>query len=269
MLDHHTDHAFLAKALSLPLETEIKDHFDLVDVHAIHAARLFLKQKIAKQLKQHFLDVIDRCAKSDPLSLSHGAMADRSLKNLSLSYIGCLKETDTTDLVSRHYETAKNMTDEIAAFKILSEINPDTKQTAVNDFYFKWQHDKLVLDKWFAVQAGSSLSNTLNIVKSLTGHPDFSIKNPNKVRALIYMFAMQNHVNFHQKDGDGYRFIADQIIILDKINHQVAARLSSCFNQMKKYDDTRKAFMKKELERILCVPTLSKNVYEIVSRALE
>ncbi|CCK80499.1 aminopeptidase N [Desulfobacula toluolica] len=269
LLNQHTDHAFLAKALSLPMETEIKNHFDLVDVHAIHRGRLFLKQQIAKQLKQHFMDLIDYCSKSDPLSLSHGAMADRSLKNLSLSYLGCLKETDTTQLVLRHYATAKNMTDEIAAFKILSEIHPDIKQTAVKNFYSKWQHDKLVLDKWFAVQAGSSLPNTLNIVKSLIKHPDFSIKNPNKVRSLIYMFAMQNHINFHQKNGDGYRFIADQIIALDKINHQIAARLSSCFNQMKRYDNARKIIIKKELERILCVPTLSKNVYEIVSRALE
>ncbi|NOX32591.1 MAG: aminopeptidase N, partial [Deltaproteobacteria bacterium] len=87
--------------------------------------------------------------------------------------------------------------------------------------------------------------------------------------SLIYMFAMQNHVNFHREDGKGYEFIADQVILLDKLNHQVAARLSSCFNQWKKYDDKRKSLMKKELERILSIKTLSKNVYEIVSRALE
>jgi aminopeptidase N len=268
LLDTDTDPAFLAKALSLPLETEIKNHFDPIDVPAIHRARVFLKQAIAGQLKHHFLEVVNRCAASDPLSLSHNAMADRSLKNLSLSFLGCLKETDTTDLVLSHYETAENMTDEIAAFKILCEIDPSTKQTAVKRFYAKWQSDKLVLDKWFAVQAGSTLSDTLSVVKSLIHHPNFSIKNPNKVRSLVYVFALQNHINFHQMDGDGYRFIADQIIALDTINHQVAARLSSCFNHMKKYDDIRKSLMKNELERILSVPTLSKNVYEIVSRAL-
>lgn len=269
LLDQKTDHAFLAKALSIPLETEIKDHFNPVDVSAIHTARLFLKKEIAVQLKHHFLDMVDQCAKSDPLSISREAMADRSLKNLSLSFLGSLKQKDTTKLVIDHYASAKNMTDEIAAFKILTEIDPDTKQTAVETFYSKWKHDKLVLDKWFAVQAGSSLLDTLKIITSLVDHPDFSIKNPNKVRALIYMFAMQNPVNFHQKDGAGYRFVADQIIVLDTINHNVAARLSSCFNLWKKYDEPRKALMKKELERIISIQSLSKNVYEIVSRALE
>lgn len=269
LLDRSTDHSFLAKTLSLPLETEIKNHFNPVNVTAIHTARSFLKQEIARQLKGQFLSLIDLCSNSDLLSISHKAMADRSLKNLSLSYLGSLKETDMTDLIFDHYHAAKNMTDEIAALKILSEINPETRQKAIDTFYSKWKHDKLVLDKWFAIQAGSVLPDTLNIVKSLIKHEDFSMQNPNKVRSLIYMFAMQNHVNFHQIKGDGYRFISDQIILLDTINHQVAARLSSCFNQWKKYDDTRKRLIKKELERILSVQTLSKNVYEIISRAIE
>ena len=190
------------------------------------------------------------------------------MKNLCLSYLGSLKTPATDRLIWDHYESAQNMTDELAAFKLLAEIDPDTKQKAVEKFYTRWQHDKLVLDKWFAVQAGSSLSNTLKNVKNLISHADFSIKNPNKVRSLIYMFALQNPVNFHQKNGDGYWFIADQIILLDTINHQVAARLSSCFNPWKKYDDERKPLMKKALEQILSAQTLSKNVYEIVSRAL-
>ncbi len=269
LIDQNKDRAFIAKALSLPAETEIKNHFDLVDVTAIHKARTFLKQELARQLNHQFLDLIELCSVSDPLSISHEAMADRSLKNLCLSYIGCLKEKNTTALILDHYESAENMTDELAGFKILSEIDPDAKQKAVEKFYLKWNHDQLVLDKWFAVQAGSTLPNTLESVKALTGHPDFSMKNPNKVRSLIYMFAMQNPINFHQKNGGGYRFIADQIILLDEINHQIAARLSSCFNLWKKYDNQRKSLMQKELERILSIQTLSKNVYEIVSRALE
>jgi aminopeptidase N len=268
LMDQTQDHAFLAKALSLPRETEIKNHFDLVDVDAIHKARLFLKQSIAEQIKHQFMGIIDLCSKSDPLNLSHKAMADRGLKNLCLSYLGSLKTPATARLIWDHYESAQNMTDELAAFKLLAEIDPDTKQKAVEKFYTRWQHDKLVLDKWFAVQAGSSLSNTLKNVKALTSHADFSIKNPNKVRSLIYMFALQNPVNFHQENGEGYWFIADQIILLDTINHQVAARLASCFNPWKKYDDERKPLMKKALEQILSAQTLSKNVYEIVSRAL-
>jgi len=268
LLDHKRDRAFLSSALSLPLETEIKDHFEIVDVDAIHNARLFLKQEIAGQLRNSFWDITELCSKSDALSLSHEAMADRSLKNLALSYLGCLKKEDTTNLVLKHFESAKNMTDELSGFTILADINPEIKSLAVEKFYSKWKKDRLVLDKWFAVQAGSTLDDTLEVVKLLLKHSDFSIKNPNKVRALIYMFAMNNQINFHQNSGAGYKFIADQIIVLDSINPQLAARLASCFNHWKKYDDQRKPLMKEEVERIASVKGLSKNVYEIVSNAL-
>jgi aminopeptidase N len=267
--DNRMDRSFISRMLSLPSEFEIKEHFDPVDVDAIHGARLFLEREIAKQVRAYFLTVIDLCSKSDPFSISHGAMADRSLKNLSLSYLGSLKEKETVNLIYDHFVSAKNMTDELAAFKILADIDPDTKVKAVRQFYSKWKHDKLVLDKWFMVQAGSDLPDTLERVKELIGHADFSMKNPNKVRALVHMFAMQNHAGFHGMDGAGYSFIADQIISLDRINHQVAARLASCFNHWKKYDGARKSLMKKELERIANIKSLSKNVYEIVSRALE
>ncbi|MDA8134487.1 MAG: aminopeptidase N [Desulfobacteraceae bacterium] len=269
LADESLDRFFISKMLSLPSEIEIKEHFDPVDVDAVHGARLFLEREIAKQLRHHFLEAMDLCSKADPFSISHGAMADRSLKNLSLSYLGSLKEQETTRLVRDHFASAKNMTDEIAAFKILADIDPDTKANAVEQFYAKWQHDKLVLDKWFMVQAGSSLPDTLDRVKALVDHPDFSMKNPNKVRALVHLFAMQNHIRFHGMDGAGYRFISDQIIGLDQINHQIAARLASCFNHWKKYDGVRKNLMKKELERIMNIKSLSKNVYEIVSRASE
>ncbi len=269
LTNKNTDRAFLAKVLALPSETEIKDHFECIDVEAIHIARHFLKSNIAEQLKKNFVTTVDTCSKSDPLEICHDAMAERSLKNLSLSYLGSLKEMETTELIWQHFESAQNMTDELAAFQILSDIDINTKKKVVEAFYSKWKHDNLVLDKWFMVQAGSTLNDTAKQVSSLMEHPDFSIKNPNKVRALIYMFAMQNPVNFHQKNGWGYSFIADQILLLDTINHQVAARLSSCFNHWKKYDDNRKVLMKKELERIISVQALSKNVYEIVSRALD
>ncbi|MCP4672762.1 MAG: aminopeptidase N, partial [Desulfobacula sp.] len=190
-------------------------------------------------------------------SQSHGAMADRSLKNLALSYLGCLEEKDTTDLVLEHFESAGNMTDELAGFKILADINTDLKARAVEKFYLKWRKDTLVLDKWFAVQAGSALHDTFKSVILLATHSDFSIKNPNKVRSLIHMFAMGNQINFHRNDGAGYKFIAKKIIELDSINPQIAARLSSCFNHWKKYDDQRKSLMKTELEHILSVKKLS------------
>ncbi|MDA3789928.1 MAG: aminopeptidase N [Desulfobacula sp.] len=269
LIDPDIDRAFLAKALLLPQETEIKDHYDPIDVTTIHQARMFLKKELALQLKPEFLDIIQKCSSSDTLSLSFKAISDRSLKNLALSYVGSLMETETTAMVFHRFETAENMTDEFAAFRILSQIDPDAKQAGTQAFYKKWHHNKLVLDKWFAVQAGSCLDDTLDNIQALTSHLDFSITNPNKVRSLIYTFAMVNPINFHRADGKGYAFIADQILQLDKINPQIAARLASCFNHWKKYDEKRQGLMRNSLETIMADPALSKNVYEIVSRALE
>jgi len=269
LTDPDIDRAFLAKALLLPQETEIKDHYDIIDVNAIHQARIFLKKELARKLTSEFYDIMKKCSIYNPLGLSHKAISDRSLKNLALSYIGSLQEKETTSLVFKQFETAENMTDEFAALRILSNIDPDISQAGIQAFYKKWSHDKLVLDKWFAVQAASYLDDTLERVQSLTGHGDFSMTNPNKVRSLIYMFAIQNPINFHRKDGKGYEFIADQILDLDKINPQISARLASCFNQWKKYDTGRQGLMEKALKTIIGEKGLSKNTYEIVSRALE
>lgn len=268
LTNEHLDRSFLSKALLLPSEMQIKDRFETADVDTIHEARSLLKKIIAKQLENDLVLVMERCSTSDPLGLSRDAMADRSLKNLSLSYLGCLDDERMQDLVWQRFESAKNMTDELACFKVLANMDINLKSKACDRFYDKWQKDALVLDKWFAIQAASVLPDTLTQVEQLLAHPDFSIKNPNRARSLIYVFAMNNPVHFHNKKGGGYSLIADQIIALDRINPMVAARLVSCFNHWKKYDPERQSLMKEALERIGSVKTLSKNVYEIVTAAV-
>jgi aminopeptidase N len=263
------DRAFLSKALTLPQETEIKDHFKIIDVEAIHQARTFLKQTLAEKLTPEFKTVYEICRSANPDDISEAAMADRSLKNLCLSYLGSLANQDVQDLVENQFESAGNMTDELAAFKILSHINPDIRDKACHAFYDKWQARTLVIDKWFSVQAQSSLEDTLDQVKKLTAHNDFTMTNPNKVRALIFAFALNNPMNFHRADGQGYEFTAERILALDKINQQTAARLCTCFNLWKRYDENRQAMMKKQLETMAGQKELSRNLYEIVSRALE
>jgi aminopeptidase N len=263
------DRAFLSKALTLPQETEIKDHFKIIDVEAIHQARTFLKQTLAEKLTSEFKTVYEICRSANPDDISEAAMADRSLKNLCLSYLGSLANQDVQDLVENQFESAGNMTDELAAFKILSHINPDIRDKACHAFYDKWQARTLVIDKWFSVQAQSSLEDTLDQVKKLTAHNDFTMTNPNKVRALIFAFALNNPMNFHRADGQGYEFTAERILALDKINQQTAARLCTCFNLWKRYDENRQAMMKKQLETMAGQKELSRNLYEIVSRALE
>ncbi len=267
--DSQKDRAFLAKALTLPLETEIKDHYEVIDVTAIHRARHFLKQELAGRLRSEFLDLFDRCSHSDPQKISHTAMADRSLKNLCLSYLGSTGDQESKALVLNQFRTAQNMTDEFGALRLLTRLDQKTRDRACNTFYEKWKNQALVLDKWFAVQAVSPLSDTLDQVAALTEHRDFTMANPNKVRSLIYTFALHNPIHFHRPDGRGYEFIADRILALDKINHQVAARLASCFNLWKRYDEHQRVLMKTALDSILARPDLSKNLYEIVSKAVE
>jgi aminopeptidase N len=263
------DRAFLSKALTLPQETEIKDHFKIIDVEAIHQARTFLKQTLAEKLTPEFKTVYEICRSANPDDISEAAMADRSLKNLCLSYLGSLANQDVQDLVENQFESAGNMTDELAAFKILSHMNPDIRDKACHAFYDKWQARTLVIDKWFSVQAQSSLEDTLDQVKKLTAHNDFTMTNPNKVRALIFAFALNNPMHFHRADGQGYEFTAERILALDKINQQTAARLCTCFNLWKRYDENRQAMMRKQLETMAGQKELSRNLYEIVSRALE
>jgi aminopeptidase N len=267
--DPSKDRAFLARLLALPQETEIKDHYETIDVAAIHQARKVLKTGLARELEAAFHRTMNAAESADPRDLSHSAMADRALKNLCLSYLGELDTDESGDLVWQQFTTAANMTDEFSALRILNRRSRTDQEKACRIFYEKWQHHALVMDKWFAVQAASPLPHTLDRVKALMGHPEFSIKNPNKVRALVYSFALQNPTGFHREDGKGYEFVADTILELDAINHQVAARLTGCFNLWKRYDDKRQAQMKSCLERIAAAEGLSRNVYEIVTRALE
>ena len=262
-----TDKAFLAKVIELPQETEIKDHYKSIDVDAILSARAFLKRQIAEKFEFRFMDIVKECATANPSSLRAEDIAKRALKNKALSYLGSLDHTQ--ELIEDHFKAAQNMTDEYGALRILTEQEGPCKKAAVDAFYNKWSQDKLVLDKWFTAQAISHLPDTLDHVKQLMDHPDFSLTNPNKVRALIHAFAMHNFRNFHAKDGGGYAFIREVILKLDALNPQVTARLASCFNLWKRYDGVRREQMKKNLEIILAHKDLSKNVYEIVSRALD
>ena len=143
------------------------------------------------------------------------------------------------------------------------------RQPQLDYFYAQWQHDPQVTDKWFALQAASPLPDALEKVKSLTTHPAFRLTNPNKVRALIGRFSMGNQIRFHSSDGSGYRFLTDQIIQLDAINPQMAARLVSALSRWARFDAKRQKLMQDELKRIASLGKISKDVFEIVSKSLD
>ena len=264
--DHKADPALLAEALTLPAEDYLAEQMDVVDVDGIHIAREFIKKGLAFDLVALFAKRYTGLNDAQPYQKSATAMARRSLKNTCLSY---LLETDAGEsLAVTQLEASDNMTDTLAAIGGLVLMNSAMAEKALSEFETSWQADALVMDKWFIMQAVKPGRDTVNTVRKLMDHPAFSIKNPNKVRALIGVFAMLNPTGFHAADGSAYAFHADRVIELDGLNPQMAARMASAFNRWKRYDEARKGLMRAELQRIASVPGLSGDVSEIVNNAL-
>jgi aminopeptidase N len=170
-------------------------------------------------------------------------------------------------LADEQFRSADNMTDAMAALTTLANLDCPERRPALEAFYARWKDEPLVVDKWLAVQATSRLPSTNARVRELLSHPAFDIKVPNKVYALIRSF-YANHVRFHSADGSGYDFLADQILRLDKLNPQVAARMSRGFDRWKKFDAQRQARAKAALQRVRDAQGLSRDVAEIVGKAL-
>ena len=160
------------------------------------------------------------------------------------------------------------MTDQIAALGVIVNSRHPAKAKCLEEFYRQWQDEALVIDKWFVIQATSDQADAFSTVKSLLQHPAFDLKNPNRVRSLIGAFSQANPLHFHAANGHGYRFLADQIVELNTLNPQVAARLVSALIQWHRYDEQRQALMKSQLERIINTPDISRDVYEVASKGL-
>jgi len=160
------------------------------------------------------------------------------------------------------------MTDVLAALTVLADLDRPEREAALARFYEIWSHDDLVIDKWFALQTRSSLPQTPERVRALTRHPAFDRKNPNRVRALVGTFAQSNQLRFHDAGGAGYALLADEVITVDPLNPTTAARLIQPLGSWRRHDPARQALMRRELERVLAAPGLSKNTYEMVSKSL-
>jgi aminopeptidase N len=258
------DPAFAAEALNLPAETFLAEQMDVVDPDRLHASRNSLRRALASALKEDFSKCFAKYKSKGPYSPDAASIGRRSLKNLCLSYLGELGESA---LAYEQFKSADNMTDAMAALTVLANLDCPERKPALDAFYEKWQNEPLVMDKWLAVQAASRLASTVEIVKRLLAHPAFDIKVPNKVYALIRTFC-GNHVRFHAADGAGYDFLADQVLALDKLNPQVAARMARGFDRWKRFDETRQGRARAALERIRGTAGLSRDVAEIVGKAL-
>ena len=259
------DPAFAAEALLLPGEAYLADQMATADVDAIHAVREAMRRAIGAALADRLRATYDRYGTTDPHDIGGAAMGARSLRNVCLGY---LSANGDPALAKRQYDGAGNMTDQLASLSVLANIESPERTAALADFHARWRDDPLVLDKWFTIQAVSSLPGTVAHVRALATHPDFDLKNPNRVRSLVGAFAGANQVRFHAPEGEGYRFLADTVIALDPANPQVAARIVGPLGQWRRMDTARQERMKTELRRVLALPGLSTNTYEMVSKSL-
>ena len=271
--DDGLDKAMIALMLALPSEQYLGELSEIVDVDSIHAAREEVRGAIARQLSGLFLSVYKLNKSEEAYAPEPTDIARRSLKNAALAYLMQPSDTEMVSLCVEQFEGSDNMTDTSAALRLLvnsaSAEARDAKEKALTDFYNRWADEALVIDMWFQIQAACPLPNTLERVDALKQHEAYTLKNPNRARALIGPFCNANPVNFHDRSGSGYRYLADQVIELNVINPQVAARMLSPLTRWRRFDPGRQKLMKAELERILAQDDLSPDVFEIVSKSVE
>jgi aminopeptidase N len=266
--DAPADPALAAEALSLPGETRIADKMDQVDVDAIHAAREFVRTGIGAALREALLETYRGLAETGLFSIESRAMGRRALRNACLFYLGAAADAFSIELATRQFESAGNMTDVLAALHVLNNHDGPERAAALDRFQARWRDDDLVLDKWFALQAVSSLPGTLDRVEELTLHPAFDLRNPNRARALVGAFTQGNPLHFHERSGRGYGFLARKVLELDAINPQIAARMVQPLGQWRRYDAQRQGLMRAALERIIDTSALSRNTFEMASKSL-
>ncbi len=264
--DDALDRAFMAEAVLLPSEGFIGDRMDSVDPEAIHQTREVLRKAMGNALADKWRAHYD-ASSANRFELSPAAKGARRMRSVALGYLSANGDPDAAALAYRQFETADNMTDRQGALAVLANGDSKERITALAAFHDRYAHDPLVIDKWFATQALSIRDDTLEAVVRLSVHPDFHIANPNRLRSLVGSFA-SNQRAFHSGEGEGYRFLADTIIAVDRINPQSAARLVTPLGRWRRFLGERSQTMHRELERIAAAPRLSKDVLEQVSKSL-
>jgi aminopeptidase N len=268
LTDDSLDNALKAEALALPSETDIAEISKPANPQAIFEIREFIQRTLANTLRIDFENWYEQSNHYGDYVVEATHIGRRSLQNICLHYLSYIDDESMPQLIYQQYENANNMTDQIAALNTLSHMTCTERETALADFEKRWQDDALVMDKWFTAQATSKRFDALEQVKSLMKHPAFTLKNPNRVRSLVSSFAAMNPSKFHDESGEGYAFIADQVITLDALNPQIASRLVRTLMNWKHYEPVRADLMKKQLERIAARESLSNDVAEIVNRSL-
>ena len=266
LADDSLDDLMRGELLVLPSETYLAETMAIADPGAIHAERQGLRAYLATHLEDAFTRHHERTS-AVPFALDADARGARKVKTQALFYLAAGGTDKARQMAWRQYSDADNMTDRQGALMVWAGMDGVERTNALLDFYNRYKSNALVVDKWFAIQAGSTHPKVIDHVKALSTHGDFTMRNPNRVRSLYMAFAYNPHA-FHTASGEGYRMIADLILELDSINPQTAARFVPQLGRWRRIEPQRSAMMKAQLERIAAAPALSRDVYEQVSRSL-
>jgi aminopeptidase N len=266
--DARKDPAYAALMLALPSENELAQVIDDADPDAIHAARSSLVAAIAQANHGALEELYAGLKSNEPFEPSAAQAGKRALRNACLRYLTAKDSQAARSLAARHFDGAGNMTDQAAGLAALVDLDGPEREAALKAYEAQWKDTPLALDRLFSLQAMSCRPDALARLQDLMKHPHIDIKNPNRVRSTLIPFAVNNPLRFHSKDGSGYRFVADHVIALDKLNPQMAARLSGAFETWRRYEPKRQAEAKAQLQRILASPGLSTNTAEMAGRTL-
>ena len=275
--DPKTDLALMAQLISLPSTAYLVESGAFtapIDITGIAEAGQTLRRSFAQALKPQLATLYHRYPAIDSNNITPEAMAQRSIKNTALGYLAATEDTDWLAQCDQQYQSANNMSDTLAALTGLVDSAAaqasGLRQQALDAFYDRWQHQPLVVNQWFKVQARCPLPDTLARVKKLTRHPAFTLKSPNQIHALIGEFSKNNPINFHNLDGSGYAFLLDQIIALNGINPQIASRLlsQSPLINWRRYDKKRQELITVQLRRLQGLPQLASELSEVVDQCL-
>jgi len=264
--DPSLDDLMRGELMILPGEAYIAEQLLVSDPAAIHAEREALKNWLGRLLREELLELHERTS-AVPYGLSAASRGARKAKTQALVYLAAADPATAASLAAAQYRKADNMTDRQGALMVLAGLDSPLRDELLADFHARYAGNALVIDKWFSLQANSLHPDVLRHVQALAGHPDFTLKNPNRVRSLYMAFAV-NPQGFHAASGEGYRLIADLILALDPINAQTAARFVAPFGRWRRIEPARAALMRAELERIVAEPHLSRDTFEQVSKSL-
>ena len=263
------DPEFVSFMLELPAEAYLAQFFSVVDPEAIFKAREHLIAEIAKTHRPRLLEIYQDLATTGTEGDGAKAAARRALRSQALTFLAADDNDEALELALAQRRQAQNMTDEMGALRALNNSQKLAREIAMREFYEKWKNEPLVINKWLVIQSVGPQVDALARIQRLAKDPVFDKNNPNKIYSLYLAFAKYNLVRFHDRSGDAYRLIADQVLEIDQRNPQVASRLVGTFNQWKTLGVDLQVLIRRELERLVATPGLSTNVFEIASKTLK